>query len=85
MNAELSAHAQEELELRNIPVQLVQRVLDHPDQIVEVNELKVYQSKFLATNGKTYLLRVFVNDRVTPAKVVTVYRTSKINKYWRAE
>jgi hypothetical protein len=25
-----------------------------------------------------------VNEKATPPKVVTVYRTSKINKYWKA-
>lgn len=35
--------------------------------------------------AKQYLLRVVVNDVVDPAVVVTVYRTSKIAKYWRSE
>jgi hypothetical protein len=35
--------------------------------------------------GKTYLLRVMVNETVDPAVVVTAYRTSKIKKYWRTE
>ena len=39
-----------------------------------------YQSK-VEINRKPYLVRVMVNE--TTAKVVTVYRTSKINKYWK--
>jgi hypothetical protein len=35
------------------------------------------------TNQKLYLVRVMVNETVTLAKVVTVYRTSKISKYWK--
>ncbi len=34
-------------------------------------------------DGKSYLVRVIVNNTIEPAVVVTVYRTSKINKYWR--
>jgi hypothetical protein len=30
-----------------------------------------------------FLLRAIVADNVDPAVVVTVYRTSKISKYWR--
>lgn len=30
-------------------------------------------------------MRVFVDVDREPAEVVTVYRTSKIAKYWRAE
>jgi len=85
MNFELSAHAQEGLAERNISLQLLQLVLDTPEQIFEESELKVYQSRHTADNGKTYLLRVFVNDRVNPVRVVTVYKTSKISKYWRNE
>ena len=31
---------------------------------------------------KEYLVRVFVDIDRDPAEVVTVYRTSKIDKYW---
>ncbi len=43
-----------------------------------------YQSK-VDINDKPYLVRVMVNENVTPAKIVTVYRTSKINRYWKAK
>jgi len=32
--------------------------------------------------GKVYLIRVVVDVDRQPAEVVTVYRTSKIAKYW---
>ena len=32
--------------------------------------------------GRILLLRAIVDDRADPAVVVTVYRTSRINKYW---
>ena len=41
-----------------------------------------YQSQ-VEINSRLYLVRVMVNETVTPAKVVTVYRTSKITKYWK--
>jgi len=34
--------------------------------------------------GTISLLRAIVDDTVDPAIVVTVYRTSKIAKYWSA-
>jgi hypothetical protein len=83
MNFQLSIHAQEELVERNLSLQVLELVLNQPEQIVEEDNLKVYQGRFEATNGKTYLLRVYVNDQVDPARVVTVYRTSKIKKYLR--
>jgi hypothetical protein len=33
-------------------------------------------------SGKMFLLRAIVADDIDPAIVVTVYRISKISKYW---
>jgi len=41
----------------------------------------VLQSR-LELEGGTYLVRVFVDVDREPAEVVTVYRTSRITKYW---
>jgi len=79
-----SKHVLEELKERNIPRNLVEQVLQAPQQKVpEVENVTCYQSR-IDMKGKEYLLRVMVNERVNPAKVVTVYRTSKVTKYWRA-
>jgi hypothetical protein len=70
--------------MSGIARELVERVLQSPQQMVpEVENVTCYQSR-VDMNGKEYLLRVMVNETITPAKVVTVYRTSKVTKYWRA-
>lgn len=81
----LSRHASGELVRRGISREELDLVLSEPQQIVEgYGSLVVYQSRF-ETGGKTYLLRAVVNEFVTPAVVVTIYRTSKVFKYWRTE
>ena len=35
--------------------------------------------------AKPYLVRLFIDVDRDPAEVVTVYRTSKIDKYWSVE
>ena len=83
MRFRLSKHAVEELQQRSIPRALLDEVMDHPQQIVdEYGGRKAYQSKLDFGGGRIFLLRAIVDDRVDPAVVVTVYRTSKINKYW---
>lgn len=83
MTFTLSNHALEEIERRNISRELVESVLQYPQQIVEVKTgRKAYQSKIDFGGGKIYLLRVIVDESADPAVVVTVYRTSKISKYW---
>ena len=82
MNYQLSIHVQQEMSRRGIPRSLVESVLDSPQQKVpEHGDVVCYQSK-IEMNQKPYLLRVMVNETARPVKVVTVYRTSKINKYW---
>ena len=74
------------MDRRGIPASLLQSVLDDPQQIVpEYGGKKAYQSQVDFGGGKIFLLRAIVDDKVEPASVITVYRTSKIGKYWRAK
>ena len=65
-------------------MELLESVLKHPQQIAsERGGMKAYQSKLDFESGKIFLLRAIIDDSVDPPVVVTAYRTSKINKYWR--
>lgn len=59
MNYILSIHAQEQLikPARNIPREVFEQVMLNPEQVVldEYGGI-VYQSTFIAENGKSYLL-----------------------------
>jgi len=78
-------HALSEMARRQITEDDVKTVLTEPEQMEMVHEGRaVYQSKLeMGEPPKTYLLRVFVDIDPVPPFVVTVYRTSKIEKYWR--
>ncbi len=83
----LTDHAKDEMARRKISEADVAQVLSAPEQSETVREgREIYQSRIeLGEPPKTYLLRVFVDvDRKLP-EVVTVYRTSKIGKYWRTD
>ena len=80
----LTKHAQENLEEREIRLSLMESVLENPEQVVEEKGMNVYQSR-VEIGGRTQLLRVIVNDRTNPVIVVTVYPTSRINRYWRSK
>ena len=83
MKPELSTHVKEEMTRRGIPLSIVESVLAAPAQKVpEHGDVICYQSK-VEINQKPYLVRVMLNEKKTPPKVVTVYRTSKIKKYWK--
>ncbi len=81
----LTEHAQLEMARRQITEEDVAQVLSAPEQVEVVRPgREVYQSRVeLGDPLKLYLLRVFIDVERQPPDVVTVYRTSKIEKYWR--
>jgi hypothetical protein len=82
MKFRTSDHAQAEMNRRGIESTILETVLKTPEQIIETgSNRKVYQSR-VEFEGKLYLVRSIVEED-DPAVIVTVYRTSKIEKYWR--
>lgn len=69
---------------RGISRDIVERVLAAPAQKVPEHGAIVSYQSIVEIDQKAYLVRVMVNETTTPPTVVTVYRTSKIEKYWRA-
>jgi Domain of unknown function (DUF4258) len=83
MKFRITNHALEEIQKRKIPIALVEYVVDNPQQVLtQDKDIRIYQSQVNFGTGKLYLLRVFVNETIDPAAIVTVYRTSQIKKYW---
>jgi len=81
MKVEFSAHALERMEARGIIKDDVIKVLSDHDSVNKQDaETNVY-SKLLIRNNKRYLYRVFVNELKVPPLIITVYKTSKIEKY----
>ncbi len=78
-------HARMEMERRDISEGEVAQVLTHPEQAEMVRTGRaVYQARLiLGEPPGTFLLRVFVDIDRTPPHIVTAYRTSKVEKYWR--
>jgi len=84
MKFRISDHAHKELTRRGIRLSDLEAVLHEPQQIVPTfGGREVFQSKVVPTDGQPFLLRAIVDSGSDPPIVVTVYRTSKIHKYWR--
>jgi Domain of unknown function (DUF4258) len=81
----LTPHALFEMEQRGILESVVNRVLTAPEQRINVRPARdVLQSRIPFSDGM-YLVRVFVDVDCIPAEVVTIYRTSKMEKYWEKQ
>ena len=79
-----SRHAREQMLRRGINLETVMVVVSCPDQTIADNETPskiVYQS-LINEDNRTLLLRVFVEHSKV---IITVYKTSKISKYYESE
>lgn len=81
----VTPHAAFEMRRRGLTEDVVRRVLMDPGQRLEVRAGRVVlQARmYLEQPEREWLVRVFVDVDRRPAEVVTAYRTSKIEKYWR--
>jgi hypothetical protein len=71
--------------IRDISRETVEGILSVPDQTVEQDNLIVFQSIIKDSQEQRFLIRVFVNIDKIPPLVITVYRTSKIEKYYESK
>ena len=80
-------HARAEIRRRGLSEDMIWRVLEAPEQRLDVRPGRVVLQSRVAMGepAKQYLVRVFVDMDRRPAEVVTAYRTSRIRKYWRGQ
>jgi len=83
----ISKHAKEQMDERGISEEMLMNIIVSPQQsIPDEPEKMIYQSvEYFAEDKREFLVRVFVNTIKQPNLVITVYRTSKIKKYWKDE
>jgi hypothetical protein len=80
-----SMHSIKQLKLRNISEDLVRKALSEPEQTIVIDKSRTIFHLRFKEKGKKYLLRV-IADKVGPDwLIITVYKSSKIKKYWRGD
>ena len=87
MKSIITDHARFEAQRRQIDLELMLSTVEDPQQKVPSKGNRVVlQSKYYdKINGKEMLLRVIVELAGDTLKVISVYKTSKIDKYWIRE
>ena len=78
---DISKHAEAQMKLRGIEKETVLEILNNPDQIINSDGKMIYQA-IISEIDKQFLMRIFVNHLKIPKLVITVYKTSKITKYY---
>jgi hypothetical protein len=81
----LTAHALAEMARRGVDLSVVASIIARPEQRLGVRPGRDVLQSRVRIDGKAYVVRVFVDVDRSPPEVVTVYRTSKIGKYWSGQ
>jgi len=87
MDLVFSKHAYEQMSRRGINYETVMKVVSQPDQtIADTDEptMVIYQS-LIKEDNQMFLLRIFVNRKKHPNMIVTLYKTTKISKYYESK
>ena len=79
----LSAHARFQMRRRRIRHTDVVATIHNPGQILPSSKGRRIHQSLLGPAGRL-LLRVIIKEGGTAYHVVTVYKTSKLAKYWRS-
>ena len=83
-NIVVSEHARGQSLRRCISLEMLMQVARAPEQMIAVRPgRQIRQSRIAIPEGGTlYLVRAVVDVAPFEQTIVTVYRTSKIHKYW---
>lgn len=79
----VTPHAAKQMKRRGIDRKAIKNVLYAPERRLAVRPGRDVLEKVVDFHDRPYLVRVIVDVDRAPAEVVTVYRTSKIEKYRR--
>jgi hypothetical protein len=82
-----SKHAEEQLLRRGIARETAMFVVSHPEEILVDDDdvtVTIFQS-LIQENDRWFLLRIFINQEKFPHEIITLYKTSKIQKYYEGE
>jgi hypothetical protein len=85
MKLVFSEHALFEMEFRKIDKEEVERLIEHPMQKLPAKKNRIIMQKRYIDDmkHKEMLLRVIGEELENTFHVITVYKTSKIEKYWK--
>ena len=85
MNIIFTNHAKLEMKRRNIRESIVTNVIKRVEQIISSkNNRVIFQDKFFDKDEKAEMILRVICELHEPEiiKVITVYKTAKIKKYW---
>ncbi|MBZ0289603.1 MAG: DUF4258 domain-containing protein [Anaerolineae bacterium] len=83
MEVRLTGHAEMQIKYRELDRQLILQIALNPEQIIEEPDVPPIAQSRVTEDDKMYLIRIAFRDEGDIRLVITVYKTSKVSKYWR--
>ena len=86
MRIQFSDHALERMRSRNLTTDQIKEAIKNPDQHFH-NQIGTVIHKVLNVNesNKKLLLRVFYKEEEDRIVIISAYKTSNIEKYWKGD
>jgi len=86
MRIQFSEHALERMRSRNLTTDQIKEAIKNPDQQFR-NQIGIVIHKILNENEspQKLLLRVFYKEDEDRIVIISAYKTSNIEKYWKGE
>ncbi len=82
MRIRITPYAEGSIHSRKLDRQHVMQVAANPEQIAPATGNRFFAQSKYEQEGKTFLLRVLLEEIGDERWIVTVYPTSKVEKYW---
>ena len=83
MRINYSRHAEEQVKERELSKQLINNILLKPQQVFAAKKGRKIAQSIVELGGIDFLVRVIYVEEVDCYEIITVYKTTKIMKYWR--
>jgi len=81
MEIKFSSHALFQMQERKISKEEVEKIIKNPDKVIRKSKYRYIAQGKIKFNEETFLLRVIYDKIDEEKEIVTVYRTSKLEKY----
>lgn len=80
---QIRPHAKRQLKERKIPEDLIKKVLLHPGQVIDSYSGRKIAQDIIEFKEEQFLVRIVYEEMKRELRVITVYLTTKVEKYWR--
>jgi hypothetical protein len=74
-------HGREQARVRGLPQSLVEAVAAMPDSVAQAREGREIRQRVVEMSGRSWLVRVVIEIGKQADEIVTVYRTSRKDRY----